>query len=177
MTIEYAQGPEPVNMYNPNIPTEQELIGSDKELTHSQGLYEGQDMSRIIKTYMEEDVHEEFRTTQLYQDFWAVLGRTIKLSFITLKECEDFEILFDDACVTFKMSIPAIKFTFKDMQMLDQFRIYFRASLKRAVGMAGYGNERVILGGQVQQLIRTSTERIAGIDGGGGFFSGIKKMF
>ena len=176
MTIEYAPGPEPVNMYNSNIPTEQELMGSNKELEHSQGLYEGQDMSKIIKVYMEEQVPEAFKMTTLYQEFWAVLGNTIKLTFInSTTDMTEFMLLFDDACITYKMSKPALKYSFTDMQMLDQFRIYFRASLKRAVGMPGYGNERVILGGQIQQLIRTSTENLnAGGGKSGGAFGWLK---
>ncbi len=174
MTLEY--------MKQPQLPLElmpEQLYGDPNEWKNSQNLFEGQDMSKLVKTYLEEQIPDQFKETELYKHFWAVLGNTIKLTFLNEKDEEFLEIMFEQTKITYIMSKPARKFTFYESQMLEQLKIYFMAACKRAIGSPGHRlNERTIIATQINQVIRSNTESLAmGQSGGGGFFSRLRRAF
>jgi hypothetical protein len=75
------------------------------------------------------------------------------------------------------MSKPVYEFTFDDLQILDQMKIYFLASCMRAMGSNTHKfNERIILGGQINQVVRSNTENFRESQGGG-FFGKLKNIF
>jgi len=155
------------------------LLGNEEELKRSQGLFQNQDMVKLVQTYLEEEIPEEFKNKKVMRDFWAVMGKTIKLSFVEKDDLFDFEILFDQARINYIMSKPPYEFDFDDQQLLDQLRIYYIAAVKRAMGFGSHRfNERIILGGTINQTIRSNTESFnSGNSGGGGFFSKLKRWF
>lgn len=143
-------------------------------------LYGQQDMTKLVNTFLEEDMPDDLKQSQMVRDFWAVLGKTIKLSFMEKDDIEDFETLFEIARIDYVMSIPEYEYTFKDAKHLEQLRIYFLAACKRAMGSPSHKfNERIILGGSISQVIRSNTEAIKTGDGGsrGGLFSKLRGMF
>lgn len=155
------------------------LVGSDPELKSAQDLYQGQDMVKLVRTYLEEEEPEAYKKNPLFTEFWAILSKNIKLSFLDGKyDVEDFEILFDQSKLNYVMSKPPYEFNWEDMQLLEQLKINFLASVKRAVGVSGHRfNERIILGGTINQVIRSNTESIKAGDSGGGFMSKLRSIF
>ncbi len=156
-----------------------ELLGSEEELNASKGLFQNQDMVKLVQTYLEEDIPPEILNKKVMREMWAVMGKTIKLSFVDKEDLFDYEILFDQARINYIMGIPPYEFTFEDQQLLDQLKIYYISAVKRAVGFAGHRfNERIILGGTINQTIRSNTESFnSGNNGGGGFLSKLKRIF
>lgn len=155
------------------------LIGSDPEVKGAQDLFQGQDLVKLVRTYLEEDQPEAFKENALFKEFWAILGKNLKLSFLDPKtDAEDLEMLFDMSKMNYIMSKPAFDFTWEDMQLLEQLKINFIACVKRAIGTTGHRfNERIILGGTINQVIRSNTESIRAGDSGGGILARIKNIF
>lgn len=156
-----------------------DLLSSDSDFAQSRSLFQNQDMVKLVETYLGEDIPEELKNNNIIKRFWAVLGKTIKLTFLDKDDIIDFEILYDQARINYIMSMPPYDFNFSDQETLDQMRIYFLAAVRRAVGTDQHRfNERIILGGSVNQVIRSNTESIrAGGGSGGGFLSKLKSMF
>jgi len=164
-----------VSEYDPDLSL---LQGSKEDIRKNQDLFQTQDMSKLVKTYLEEEVPEEIRRHKIYRDFWAAIGNTIKLTFLEKEDVLDFEYLFEDSRINFTMSTPPYDYTWDDMQILSQLKLYFVAAVKRAVGFQQHrNNERVILGGSINQVIRSNTEAIRGDSGGGGMMAKIRRFF
>ena len=155
------------------------IMGSDEEVRGSQDLFQSQDMVKLVKTYLEEDYPEEIRKTKIFQQFWAILGKTIKLSFVEKDDIYEFESLFEQCRLTFLMSMPPYDISWEDLQLIDQIRVYYLAAVKRATGFGGHRfNERIILGGTINQTIRSNTESInSPAQQGRGLFSRLRSMF
>lgn len=135
------------------------LVDTAERVKSAENLYNTQDIEKLIKGYLEESIPEEIRNTKLFKEFWAVLGRNIQLTFLDKIDLEVFEILFDQCRLTFLMHKPAYEYTFIDLQALEQLKIYFSSALRRAQGVAGHRfNERIILGGQISQIISSKTD-------------------
>lgn len=146
----------------------QALTGSNDEQAAAKSLYDSGDMSKLIETYMAVDIPKDAKEHILFREFWAVLDRTIKLTFFTPEDVEDCELLFEVAKVDFLQSKPAYKYSFDDIKHLDQLKIYFIAAIKRSVGTGQHRfNDRIILGGTINQTIRSNTDTIqSGSQGG-----------
>lgn len=153
------------------------LQGNYEDLNQAQDLFQMQDMAKLVRTYLEEDIPEDIKKTRVYNEMWAVLGRTIKLSFLDESDVQDFEFLYDECKINYVMSKPSYEFTFEDMQLLDQLRIYFLAALKRAKGVSQHRmNERTLLATQISQQIRSNTESF-NQSSGGGILNKLKSWF
>lgn len=164
-----------MNDYEPDL---ESLRGSTSELRGSQDMFQTQDMSKLVKTYLEESVPEEIRSTKIYKDFWAAIGNTIKLTFLEKEDVLDFEFLFEDSRLNFLLTVPPYEYTWNDMQLMSQLKLYFVAAVKRAVGFQQHrNNERIVLGGSINQVIRSNTESIRGVSGGDGFMSKLRRFF
>ena len=176
MAIEYGKQEESNNSIN-----EKDFYGSEEELKQSQDMFvPSNDMAKLITTYLEETVPDELKKTRLYQEFWAVAGKTIKLTFFDKDDMIDLDLMYDNITIDFKMSKAIYDFSFEDSQMLQQFRLYFKAAVKRSVGTPQHRfNERIILGGSINQTIRSNTENSSGRSDGnsGGIFGKIKSWF
>ena len=144
------------------------IAGSSEEVKQANNLFTGQDMTKLLEAYMEEEIPEQFRNEDILKQFWAVLGRTVKLTFITKEDLQEYEDLFEMAKNDFIMSIPPYEYSFKHQQMLEQLRIYFISALRRSMGTGNHVfNERILLGGQINQVIRSNTENFKPAGGGG----------
>lgn len=145
-----------------NIDPEQlkQLMSEGNEQDQSQSLFQSNDMVRIIKEYLHVDLPEELKEHEMVKSFWAVLSRDPKLTFVESEtEVEEFELLFNDSLFNYLMEKPTYEFTFREMQMLDQFRLYFMAAVRRAKGVPKHKfNERIIQGGTVNQTIKSTSE-------------------
>lgn len=154
-----------------------ELYDSEEEAELAKNLYTEGNMAEIIETYLQQDIDKEYKKSDIIKEFWAILGRTIPLSFIGDDDEEEFEILFEQAKLNYIMKVPAYKFTFNDMIMLDQLKIYFKAALKRSIGRKGHiVNERTMQSTAINQVIRSNTENM-GSPTKGGVLNWIKKNF
>lgn len=151
----------------------EELYADDTERKMSEDLYQPNDMVKLVKTYIEESIPEEHKKHPLYSEFWAVYGKTLILSFLEKDDLYQFQILLDNAILDFMMTKPRYEVKFSDRVIVDQMRIYFLAALNRAVGSKSHKfNERIILGGQINQIVRTNSEAInTGDNRGGGAIS------
>ena len=147
-----------VQPFNPDY---SELAAQDEEeIEQASSLYDTTDMTKLVQEYMKEEVPKELKQHPIFKEFWAILGRTIKLTFLDKEDLDVFESYYDMARSDFIMSRPAYEFTFEDMQLLDQLRIYFIAAVKRAIGFyQNRYNERMILGSQIYQSISTQQTR------------------
>lgn len=153
----------------------QALMASEQEKDSAKSLYDHQDMSKLIETYMTVDIPRELKQHKLLTDFWAVLDRNIKLTFLREEDVEDSELLFEVAKVNYLQSRPAYTYTLDDVQLLDQLKIYFLAAIKRSVGIGQHKfNERIIQGGTTNHVIRSNTDTIQSGSSGGGWFSKLK---
>lgn len=124
-----------------------------------QDLFSPNQNAQLVKSYLEEIIPKEIREGETFKHFWAVLGNTVKLSFLSREDVDEFENLFDQATWTFIMSRPSYEYTFDDMMLIRQLRIYFLAAIKRAVGgKNGTMNERSMLATSIQQQIRSYSE-------------------
>lgn len=158
-----------VDYFNPNYEiNKQDLAEGAQEMKTAQGLYEGQDMSRVIRMFIEEDVPDDIKKSRLFQEFWAVFGKTVKLSFIEKEDIQDFSYMLEQVKLDYVMSKAAQHFTFSDLQALDQIEMYFEAAIRKSIGISQHRfNERIIQGGQISQIVRTNTESLnAGRSGG-----------
>lgn len=155
------------------------LLGSQNDVNSAKNLFENQDMVKLVETYLDVEVPEKFKNHPIISEFWAIQGKNIKLTFLENSDVEDFEILFEQSILNYLMSKPAYQYTFEDEQILDQFRLFFIAALKRSVGTGQHKfNERIILGGTINQVIRSNTEAFnAGQMGGGGGARNFFKRF
>jgi len=152
------------------------LIGDEEEQVQAQDYFSPSDMAKLVKTYLEEDVPTQIKKTSIYTEFWAVLGKTIKLTFLQPEDIDMFEAMFDVCRANYMMSKPTFEYGFDDMMILDQLRVYFVAACKRASGFSGARyNERMILGSQIHQNITDGGQGRS--TSGGGFFGGIKRFF
>lgn len=155
----------------------EQLYGDPNEWKNNQALFEGQDMSKLVKTYLEEQIPDTFKETELYKHFWAALGNTLKLTFLDGTDVEFLEIMFEQTKITYIMSKPARKFGFYESQMLEQLKMYFLAACKRSVGSPAHRlNERTIIATQINQVIRSNTESL-NAQGGGGFLGKLRRGF
>lgn len=175
MGLEYMQGNQDVDNIN-----YEELIKSlisDQDSKNSQSLFQNTDMVKLVKTYLDEEIPEHI-SPNLKKHFWAVLGNTVKLTFLDKEDVMDMELLFEQAKLNYTMEKPPYDFTFEDQQMLDELRTYFIAAVRRAVGSANHKfNERIILGGSINQVIRSNTESFKQGGDAGGFISKLKSLF
>lgn len=161
MTIDYIKESD----YDPDLKL---LEGSRDDVRKNQDFFQTQDMAKLVKTYLEEEVPDSIRSSKIYTDFWAAIGNTIKLTFLEQEDVLDFEFLFEDARLNFVMTVPVYEYTWADMQVLSQLQLYFAAAVKRAVGFKQHrNNERIVLGGSINQVIRSNTESFRSGSGGG----------
>jgi len=153
----------------------QALMANMEDQAAAKNLYDSQDMSKLIETYMQVDIPKDLRQHRLMHDFWAVLDRTIKLTFYSADDVTDGELLFEIAKVNYLQTRPAYTYTLEDTQLLDQLKIYFIAAIKRSVGAGQHRfNERLVIGQGVNHVIRTNTDTIQS-GSSGGFFSRFKR--
>jgi len=157
----------------------QRVMEEESARRDSQDLFQRPDMTQVIKTFLDEDMPTQWRVHPVYKDFWASMGKTIKLTFLQDDDLIDFEMLFDDSYATYMMSKPAYEFTESEMMFLTQLRTYYLATLKRSIGFKEHRmNERTAQAGTTTQIVRTNTEGFrGGGDGGGGVFGKVKGWF
>ena len=91
-----------------------------------------------------------------------MLGKIPMLTFLDKEDIDqEFMPLFEQAKHNYIMSMPPYEYTFEDRAILKQLEIYFRCALKRSVGTSSHRfNERIILGGSINQVIRSNTEAV-----------------
>lgn len=156
-----------------------QIAGDPDEAEDNKSLFQNNDMVGLIREYLSVDIPKEMKEHKLIQQFWAILSKDIKLTFLEQDDIEDFELLFDQSMLNFLMSTPAYEFSNEDEQILDQFRIYFIAALKRSQGTKNHRfNERIIEGGTINQTIKSNTDIIQGAGNRGGGMSGmLSKLF
>lgn len=156
-----------------------QLISSDPELNQSKSLFQNQDMVKIIETYVEEDLPEDIKQNKILMKFFGfVYGRSVKLSFLDKDDVQDMEYYFEDCRLSFMMHYPVYEYKTEDLGIIEQFRLVFRAACQRAVGSQTHKfNERIILGGSINQVIRSNSENISAGGSGGGIFSKLKSIF
>lgn len=170
MGIEFLQ-----NMPSEAINEERENLEARKR---AEDLFQSTDMVRLVKTYLEEDLPEELKRDQLMRQMWAILGKTPKLSFLVPDDIKEFESLYNQSEYFYLMSKPNHEITFKDLQNLQQLKFYNLINLRRSVGFQGHRfNERIILGGTINQTIRSNTEQFNTPSSGGGFMNKLKSWF
>jgi hypothetical protein len=167
------------NLDYSNIDLDQFRAIDQDELKQSEDLFKSQDMVKLIKTYLDEEAPLEMRENCIYKYMWGTLSKSIKLTFLTEKDFDYFESMFNQSKITYLMSIPANKYSFQDMLLFDQLKIIYLCAIKRSIGSSTHKfNERIILGGTINQTIRSNTETLKGVNnGGGGFFSKFSNMF
>src|ERR1041385_3073130 len=158
MALEFIPSQQGQGQFDPR---NEQLYGDPAEWKGSTNMYEGQDMSKLVKTYLEEQIPEEFQKSSLFVDFWAVLGNQLKLTFLKQEDLDFLEMMFEQVKITYIISRPRRKFTFKESLMLDNLKIHFITACKKAIGNGNH-NERTILATQISQIIRSNTESFAG---------------
>ena len=159
-------------------PSMSQYYGSDADLRNASSLYRTQDVARLIEVSLEEDLPDNLKGKAWITEFWAVLGKTIKFTFIEKEDLLEFELLFENAKLDFIMSKPPYEFTFEDMKTLDELKIYFAAAVRRSIGFSTHKiNERTLVASQISQVIRSNTESYGASGGGRGIFSKLKRMF
>lgn len=138
-----------------------DLRGSLEEQQAAAPLYEQGDMSKLVKTYLDENVPTRIQQHEVYREFWAMLGHTVKLSFLTHRDIDVFMDAFDDFKYQYLMSRPVYETSDEELKIISQIRLYFQAAIRRAVGTDRHKfNERIILGGQIHQTVRSNTESL-----------------
>ena len=164
--------------YSPYYEDDRVLMGSDDEVREAARYFNTNETGEMVRIYLEEDIPSDLRKSKMFQLFWATLGKTVKLTFLEKDDLLDFEADNEDAMLTFKMMIPSYEYTFNEMISLEQIKLYFNAAIKRARGFTTHKyNERMILGSQTQQIIRTNTENMPVNTGEGGIRGLFKKFF
>jgi len=165
------------------MPKQHNYIEQEQYSGGQSNLFEAEDMTKLIKIYLEDDVPENLKTSSpIVKQFWAILGKSVKLTFLDQEDVMDFEFLFNQARYTLLMSMPSYKVTFDDLQQLDQIKLHYYASLKRAVGTNKQKlNERIILGSTINQSISSSQDSSTSSVGigrqSGSFFNKLSKFF
>lgn len=168
---------EYVNPYDQQISVE-ELAAEKKALESDRSLFENQDMVKIIKAYLEENVPENVRESELFKEFWAVIGKKIQLTFLDPEDLFEFEAMFLQCKSLILMREPAYALTFERIQLIKQVEMYFKAALRSAVGgKTGRLNERMILGSTITQTVRSNTEQYGSVGGGKKGFLGLGRLF
>lgn len=178
MSINYNQ-PQQDSISNEDLANMLSQIAGDPDDENNQQLFQTNDMVGLIKEYLKLDIPKEMLAHPLVQQFWAVLSKDIKLTFLDRDDVEDLELLFDQSMLNYLMSTPSYEFSNEDEQMLDQLRIYFIAALKRSQGTKSHRfNERIIEGGTINQTIKSNTD-IVHTPGGqrGGMGTMLSKLF
>lgn len=157
----------------------QGIYGSRAEVEAAQNMYESDDMVKLARLFLDENIPEGARKHPIIQKFWGLMSKSIVLSFLDANDIPQFEAYFEQAKIKFLMSVPPYEYGFEEMQLFDQVKLYWVASIRRAKGAdRNRLNERVIQGGQLHHIIRTNTEGFSGGGGGGGgFFSKIRNIF
>ena len=157
------------------VPFANELIDSEENAERSEELFSNNEASKLIETYLREDFPKPIKEHPAFMQFWAVLGKSLKLSFLTETDVLDLESMYDEAMYNYIMSKPAYEYDFIDEQILDQNRFHLLVNMRRAVGTSKHViNERTMLTTQIRQQIRSNTENFMGGSGGGGFFSKLR---
>lgn len=176
MGVEYMQQQDP-DLQNIDPEQLKQLISESNE--QDQNLFQSNDMVKIIQEYLHVDLPEELKEHEMVKSFWAVLSRDPKLTFIENEsEIEDFELMFNDSLYNYLMEKPTYEFSFREMQLLDQFRLYFMAAVRRAKGVPKHKfNERIIQGGTVNQTIKSNTESYEMPQKKGGIMGALSKFF
>ena len=156
-----------------------DLAATQREIDQAQNLFQGNDPLKLVKAFLDEDVPDEIKATDFYIRFWAVVGKTIKLTFIEKEDVWDYEALFELCRLTYLMEKPPYKYTFDELQLMRQMKIYYVSAVRRAIGTPAHRfNERIVIGSQTNQIIRSNTEAFSGgSSGGSGFLGKIKNMF
>lgn len=150
---------------------------NEDDLKLAEDLYSGQDMSKLVKTYLDENIPEEFKKGDLNKQFWSIMGNSIKLAFLNGEDQEDMEALFNISKYAYIMSKPTYEYTWNDDHALKQMRLHFIISAKRAIGSPNHRlNERTMLATQINQQIRSNTETMRS-SSSGGFLSSLKRFF
>lgn len=128
----------------------------------AQELFQGNDMSKVVKAFTEEDkIPEDVRKHKVYNTFWALMTKTAKLTFLERGDIYEFESRFNVAMHKYKMSMPVYEFSFNELQLLDQLKINFLLTLRRNVGVnKNIMNERTLLASVIQHRVRTNTEGV-----------------
>ena len=154
--------------YNDGGISSEEYQEQDEALKQAEDLYAGQDMTRLAKVYLDENVPSKINRHDLYINFWAVHGNTLKLTFLSEDDVEIFELRFQKAVALWKMSQPSYQINFNDLQVIEQMKIYMIATLKRSVGSEKHRiNERTMQTTHISQNIRSNTERMGNSQGKG----------
>src|SRR3990167_4552514 len=146
-----------------NDPEDMDLYGLRQPQQSVEQFYPAVDSTATVRAYLDEIVPEEIKETELYKQFWAVISRNLKFSFLNEDDVELLELYFSDAVSTFIMGLSPSEYTFETMQLIDQMRIYFRTAINRAVGFERHRfNERMIHGQQLSQIVRSNVDRVGG---------------
>jgi hypothetical protein len=167
------------NPYEGQISSEA-LAADNKQQENDRSLFENQDMVKIIKVYLEENVPVELKEKRIYKEFWAVLGKKIQLTFLDAEDKFDFEAMFVQAKMLYYMSIPKYETDFETIATMKQLEMYFIAAIRSAIGSRdNVFNERIVQASTIRQNINSNTERFGQMGGssGGGFFSKLGKLF
>ena len=165
-----------LNAYESGGISQEEYQEQDDALKEAEDLFQGQDMARLAKLYLQESVPAKIKTHELFKDFWAVHGNTLKLTFLTEDDVDLFELRFRKCVALWKMSKATYEFTFDDMQLIEQLRFYMVATLKRSVGRDRHIiNERTMQSTHISQNIRSNTEKQT--SGGSGFMGKMRSLF
>lgn len=166
-----------VNYESPQPVTRDDFAGSDQDVRAASQLYEGQDATKIIKMYLEENLPDELREDKFLLSFWAIMGKKLQLTFLEKEDLPEFYAVFEQAKLAYFMSIPAEKFDYDALMRITQIEIYFVAALKSAVGsQSGKINERTMLNTAIQQNVVSRTERIGSTESGGMLSKLARKM-
>lgn len=151
------------------------FAGTNTDVNASESLYSTGDMARLIKESLEEIVPEQIRKKRIYIEFWGVLGKTLKLTFIKSDEIEFFQYLFRNCRRRYLMSVRPDQYTWEDGMLLSQLEIYFEAAVRRAVGHNF--NERELIASQISQIVRSNTESLNTNETGGSVKRFFNKIF
>lgn len=107
---------------------------------------------------------------ELKMPFWAFRNRVLALTNLTDKDVKRIMYDWRDAKITFLMSRPHYKYSWKDELLISNLETILFAMLKRSTG--GTQRERFIIGAQIQQRIGEPEEIPSG-----GIVRGVRKFF
>lgn len=94
--------------------------------------------TKILKEYLEDNVPPD----RVIQQFWSIIGKTLPLTFLDSTEIPLLMLFFDQTKRVFLMSNPEYTKDQSYRIKLENLRLFYYLSIKRAVGSRGV-NERV----------------------------------
>lgn len=151
------------------------FAGTNTDVNASDSLYNTSDMAKLMKESLDEVVPDRIKTLHIYEEFWGIIGKTIKLTFIRPDEIEFFQYLFRNARRRYLMSVRPHHYSWDQGMLLAQLEVYFEAAVRRAVGKNF--NERELIASQISQIVRSNTESLNTGDSGGRMKQFFNKVF